>query len=270
MEKENIIKNLKIVGLVALGIGLLIFFLSSFTVVDTGYRGIKKRFGVLVDTPLTEGLYFTNPFTTSIFKYSVKQEKWSEKTPVFTKDTQRVDVDFSIVYSPDPKFVNELYKEVGDLNILEEKIIKPIVLGSIKDSIGSVIADELIMKRELVTKDAYIKVIENLKSKHVLVSELQFTNLDFDDAYEKAVEQKVVAIQDSQKAKNDTVRIEEEAKQTVSTAKAEAESMRIKSQALSQNKGLVEFELAKKWDGKLPEIIMGNSVPMLNLDRLKK
>ena len=60
---------------------------------------------------------------------------------------------------------------------------------------------------------------------------------DFDDAYEHAVEQKVVAIQSAQQAKNETVRIEEQAKQTIVTAKAQAEAMTIQSEALSKNKG---------------------------------
>ena len=51
-------------------------------------------------------------------------------------------------------------------------------------------------------------------------------NLDFDDAYEKAVEAKVVAIQRAAEAKNETVQIEEQAKQTVKTAQAEAEAGR--------------------------------------------
>lgn len=224
----------------------------GFEVVDTVYRGIETRFGAVQGEPLLERLHFYNPFTSSIKEYSVQQEKWSSTTPIFTKDTQRVDVEFAVVYFADPKSVHILYRDVGKLDLLEEKIIKPLVLGSIKDAIGSVIADELVMQREAVTKTAFQEVRDNLKDKNVIVTDLQFTNLDFDDAYEKAVEEKVVAIQSAQKAKNETVRIEEEAKRTVKTAQAEAEAIRIKSQALSQNKGLVEFEIARKWDGKLP------------------
>lgn len=220
----------------------------GFEVVDTVYRGIETRFGAVQGEPLLEGLHFYNPFTSSIKEYSVQQEKWSSTTPIFTKDTQRVDVEFAVVYFADPKSVHILYRDVGKLDLLEEKIIKPLFLGSIKDAIGSVIADELVMQRETVTKTAFQEVRDNLKDKNVIVTDLQFTNLDFDDAYEKAVEEKVVAIQSAQKAKNETVRIEEEAKPTVKTAQAEAEAMRIKSQALSQNKGLVEFEIARKWD----------------------
>lgn len=238
-------------------------------VVDTGNRGIETRFGAVQGEPLPEGLHFYNPFTSSITEYSVQQEKWAEKTSIFTKDTQRVDVAFAVVYNADPKHVHTLFRDVGRLSELETKIIKPIVLGSIKDAIGSVIADELVMKREVVTKQAMQEVVENLAAKHVVVSDLQFTDLDFDDAYERAVEQKVVAIQDAQRAKNETVRIEEQAKQTVKTAEAQATAMRIQSAALSQNKGLVEYEIAKKWDGKLPQYMLGNSVPLLDLKSLK-
>lgn len=253
-----------------LSLTLMTLLLTScgFEIVDPGYRGIKTNLGQVIGEPLSEGLHFYNPFTSDIKEFNVRQETLSNKTSIFTKDTQRVDVEYAITYAADPKFVNKIFLEYGSEDQLIEKIIKPVVLGSLKDAIGQVIADELVSKREIVTKAALSEVSKNLLSKSVIVTDLQFTNLDFDDAYEQAVEEKVVATQKAQKAKNETVTIEEEAKQTIATAKAEAESMRIKSQALAQNKGLVSFEIAKKWDGRLPVYMMGNSIPMLNLKNI--
>lgn len=239
----------------------------GFEVVDTGNRGIETRFGAVVGDPLPEGLWFYNPFTSSIKEISVRDEKFSGKTSIFTKDTQRTDVEFAAIWHIDPKFVSKIYKEVGDLPTIEEKILKPIVLASMKDAIGQVIADELVNKREFVTQAALKTVRGNLEERNIILSDLQLTNLDFDNAYEKAVEEKVVAIQTAQKAKNDTVRVEEQAKQTVLAAKAEAESMKIKSAALAQNKGLVQFEAVQKWDGKLPVNMYGAApIPFLNLN----
>jgi len=254
-------------------LGMLALNLTAcgFEIVDTGHRGIKTRFGEVVGEPLPEGMHFYNPVTSGIREYAVREEKWADKTAIFTKDTQRVDIEFAVVFYPDPKQVHNLYREVGLDYELAEKIIRPVVLGSIKDAIGQVIADELVSKRELVTKEALREVQENLKARSVIVTDLQFTNLDFDDAYEQAVEQKVVAIQDAQRAKNETVRIEEEAKQKVKTAEADAESMRIKSQALSQNKGLVEFEAVQKWDGRLPQYMFGSqTTPFIDLRSMKQ
>ena len=76
----------------------------------------------------------------------------------------------------------------------------------------------------------------------------------------------MIAEQKAQEAVNNTKRIKEEADQKIITAKAEAEAMEIKSQALSKNKGLTEYEAVQKWDGKLPQYMLGNSVPMINLE----
>jgi regulator of protease activity HflC (stomatin/prohibitin superfamily) len=75
----------------------------------------------------------------------------------------------------------------------------------------------------------------------------------------------VIAEQKAQEAANYTQRVREEAEQKLISAKAEAEAMEIKSQALAKNKGLVEYEAVQKWDGKLPTYMGGNSVPMINI-----
>ena len=41
--------------------------------------------------------------------------------------------------------------------------------------------------------------------------------------------------------------------------------MSIRAHALTQNKALVEYEAVQKWDGKLPEYMMGGAMPFINL-----
>lgn len=242
----------------------------GFETVDTGRRGVKITFGEVVGEPLPEGLHFYNPFTSDIKEMNVREEKLEGKTSVFTKDTQRADVDYVVTWYPDPKKVHTLFKEIGDSDDIETKVVNPVVLGSMKDSIGQIIADDFVSKREAATNTALNQIRENLKERHIIVTDLQFTNLDYDDGYEKAVEEKVIAIQNAQKAKNQTVQVEEQARQTVLSAKADAEAMKIKSEALAQNKGLVQYEMVKKWDGALPQYMFGNSVPMIDLKSLGK
>lgn len=259
--------------LLALSILILSNLLTAcgFEVVDTGRRGIRVTLGEVVGEPLPEGLYFYNPFTSDIKEFNVREEKWEDKTEVFTRDTQQVQVSFVVTYYADPKAVTKIYKEVGEEYALTEKIIKPVMLGSLKDAIGGVIADELVGKREAVTRAALTEVKENLAARSVIVTDLQFTNLDFDDAYERAVEQKVVAIQEAQKAKNETVKIEEQSRQTVVQAKAAAEAMRIQTEALKQSKSLVEYEAVKKWNGVLPQYIFGGgAVPFIDVAKIGK
>lgn len=244
---------------------VLAFLVSCAEQVDEGYRGIKTNFGKVADESLTPGIYFYIPFISNIFEMNVKEEKIDLETECFTKDTQTVKVTLTVTYYPEASLIHKIYSNFGQE--WEPKVIAPAVLGSIKDSIGQYAADELVSKREIVKVAAQNEIIKALKTRSVVVSRLDMTNLDFRDEYESAVEAKVVATQQAEKAKNESVRIAEEAKQKVVSAKAEAESMKIRSEALSQNKSLVEYEAVQKWNGVLPTYMMGNSVPFISLGK---
>jgi prohibitin 2 len=240
----------------------------GFEQVDEGYRGIKSEWGKVVGDPLTPGLYFYNPISSGITEMDVREHKIEATTEAFTRDTQRVDVTYVVTFYPDQNSIGTLYSQFG--YNWDEKLVTQTVLGSIKDVIGQYIADDLVSKREAAKGDAQTELTTALSSRNIIVTRLDFTNLNFDDEYEKAVELKVVAIQKAAEAKNRTVEVEEQSKQVVMTAKADAEAMRIKSQALSQNKGLIDFTIAERWDGKLPEIMMGSgSTPLINFDKLR-
>jgi len=241
----------------------------GFEQVDEGYRGIYLKFGHVEGEPLVPGLHFYNPITSSVKEISVREEKFEGKTDCFTKDTQTVTVTFALTLYPDQKQIGQIYSQFGWE--WEKKIVEPTVLGSLKDAIGQYIADELVSKRDVVRKNALAEIKSNLATRGIIATDLNFTNLDFNDEYERAVEAKVAAVQKAAEAKNKTVEIEEMAKQKVKTAEADATAMRIKSQALAQNKGLVQFEAVQKWDGHLPHIILGNnSMPILDLKNLTK
>lgn len=236
----------------------------GFEQVDEGYRGIYTRFGKVEGEPLPPGLHFYNPATSNIFEIEVREQKFENKTQCFTKDTQTVHVNYIVTYYPKQDKIADIYSQFG--HKWEEKVVTPAVEGSVKDAIGQYIADDLVSKREAVKAFAQKEIAEALITRDVIVTRLDIVNLDFEDAFEHAVEAKVVAIQKALEAKNKTVEVEEKAKQTIAAAKAEAESMRIRSQALSQNKNLVQYEAVQKWDGELPKLIMGGqSIPMIDM-----
>jgi len=261
-ENDMLKTSLKLALFIVLGLGLQA---CGFEQVDEGYRGVKTVWGRVEGEALTPGLYFYNPVSSSIFEMSVKEEKWEFKTAAFTKDTQTVTVEIMITYYPEQTAIQAIYSQFG--RDWSEKILAPVVLGSLKDSIGQYVADDLVNKREAVKKAAELEIRNALTAKKVNVTGLNITNLDFDDAYEKAVEDKVIASQRAIEAKNKSVQVSEESKQVVMRAQAEAESMKIRAQALSQNKALVEYEAVQKWNGVLPQYQFGSSTPFINLSK---
>lgn len=242
----------------------------GFRTIGTGHMGIHRTWGKIDAEPVAEGLYFYNPFSADMYEYDVHQKTWHEKTQVFTKDTQTVTIQFSAMWAPDPSKVGLLLQTIGGDKVLLVDKVQPIVLASIKDVIGQINADELVSKRSEATKAALKQMQEQLKSVNVIGNDLQFANLDFEAGYEKAVEEKAIAAQQAKKAVNDTRRIDEEAKQIEHTAIANANAMKIKSQALAQNKGLASYEIALKWDGHLPQYMFGSTMPMIDLKNIGK
>lgn len=230
--------------------------------VGTGHRGIKTRFGK-VEEVKAEGLWFYDPITESMKDVDVRTQLYSGKTEVYTKDVQKSTIAFSVNFNPDAAHVGDIYQRVGAdyANILIPQVIQ----GSIKNVIGQWNAVDLVAERAKAVQQIEAAITATLEQNYIHVSRFEVTNIDYTSEFEKAVEAKVVAKQNAEQAQNQTVQVTEEAKQQVITAEAEAKSMQIRSAALSQNQNLVSYEAVQKWDGKLPEYMMGSSVPFVTL-----
>lgn len=251
---------------IAMGLGgvlLSIAGVKSCKVVDPGERGVKVRLGEVQSEVYDEGLHFKWPFIEDIKTVDIKTHKLQDSTNVYTKDVQQAKANFAINYNPQPQNVNTLYQNIGQ--DYEAKIIMPIVEGTIKDVIGKWNAQDLIANRQKAANQILTLLQEKLKGNYIKATNFELINIDYSDAFEKAIEEKVTAEQNALKAKNKTVQVEEEARQKIISAEAEAKSMAIRAEALTQNKSLVEYEAVQKWDGKLPQYMMGNSVPFINL-----
>ena len=253
----------KIIGLSVIVLIFLGLFIKSCTTVHTGEVGIVKQFGEIQKDSLAPGLHFINPFISSVDEYLIREVVISDTTECFTKDTQAVNINFSVTYSVLPGKIVSIVTEAGKDWV--SVLLTPALYGRMKDVTGQYVSDELVMKRAEVKAAVLQHIQSKVKGYGIIVSNIEFTNIQFNKEYQTAVELKTVAVQKALQAKNKTVEIEEEAKQKVITAKAEAESIRIKSAALSNNSNLTKFEAIKRWDGKLPQIVGGNTGTMFNI-----
>jgi regulator of protease activity HflC (stomatin/prohibitin superfamily) len=265
MSNQSILNKLvKLTIIIFMGANLTA---CGFEIVNTGYRGVKTRFGKVDGPTLEEGLHFYNPFTSSIVEMDVRIQRLDQEVVAYTKDVQNVSIKYSVNFFPEKTAMHELYQNVG-MN-WAFKLIPQILEGTIKEIVGTYEAVKLINNRNKAVSEIKALVTQRLTEKAITTTNFELTNFDFNNAFENAVEAKVIAIQTAEEAKNKTVRIKEEADQKVIAAKAEAESMRIRARALTQNKSLVEYEAVQKWDGKLPEIMAGGggAVPFINIGK---
>ncbi len=247
-----------IVGLFA----ILVFF-SSFYTIRSSERGVLATFGKMSDEVIGDGLHMKIPFIQTIKRVNVQQKKFDGKENSYTRDVQTSEVEYTINYDLVRENVSKLMKNVGD--DYHNRIVVPFIRSAMKQSFGNFAATEIVENRDAVRREIEISLREALDSNYFMNVQFQITNIDFDDDFETAIKEKQVAEQNALKAKNVTIQVEEQAKQTKIKAQAEAEAMSIKAAALESNPKLVNYEAVQKWDGKMPQYMLGNSVPFIDL-----
>ena len=255
-------KRLKWLFLVPLMLSLQGCF--GIGVVDTGNRGFLVHFGQVVGEALPEGIYFYNPFTTDLVQLDTRIQRKEFSTEAYTKDIQQATLKVVVNYSLDKDHAGDVYKLVG--TDWDDKLVPQTVEGTLKAVIGKWDAVDLIGNRTQAQAEIQQTVTAALATKHVDITRIEITDIGYSHQFETAVEEKVTAIQAAEQQKNVTVNVQEQARQKVIQAEAEAKSMQIRAQALTANPALVQWEAVQKWDGHLPQYMLGgNTTPFINL-----
>lgn len=248
----------KFIVIFLLVIGLLAFK-SLFSVkIHSGYQGVVSTFGAVKNETLNEGFHFKSPMDT-VIQFEVREIVYQASTVAYSKDQQVITLSLAFNYSLNKANVSRIYKEVG--GDVSAKLIEPKVNAITKDVVGKVDAITMISDRGRITAEIYEKIKNSIDPQFINVKEYTIVNIDFEEAYERAITEKTIAQQNAERAKNETIRIEEEARQTVIRANAEAEALKIKAAAISTNSRIVDLEIAKiEADVKLKAVEKGLSI----------
>lgn len=256
--------NRKLFLIPIVGIVLGVAF-ASFTIISAGHQGVQVTLGQVNMVTLNEGAHFINPVS-SVSEVSVRVTKAElQQASAGTKDLQVVHTNIVVNYRLDGSKVAHVYKEFG--LELEDKILMPAVNEAFKATTAHYNSEELVTKRDEVSK-AIHQALQNKVSKYgLIVSEISLVNFGFSADYQAAIERKVIATQQKLKAEQDLQRITIEAEQNVAKAKGEAEAIRIQAQAINAQGGkdYVQLQAIGKWNGELPKYMMGGAVPMINI-----
>ena len=243
-------------------LAVMVFFSSFYTIRSTE-RGVLATFGKMSDDVIGDGLHMKIPFIQTIKRVNVQQKKFDGKENSYTRDVQTSEVEYTINYDLVRENVSKLMKNVGD--DYHNRIVVPFIRSAMKESFGNFAATEIVENRDAVRREIEQTLRQTLDSNYFMNIQFQLVDIDFDDDFETAIKEKQVAEQNALKAKNVTIQVEEQAKQTKIRAQAEAEAMSIKAAALESNPKLVNYEAVQKWDGKMPQYMLGNSVPFIDL-----
>lgn len=253
-------------ALYPLAIPLLILAFECFTIIPAGHVGVQVTMGEVNLHTLPAGVNFVNPIS-SVKDVEVRVKRADLKeAQAGTKDLQQVHTDIVIQYRMNPEKVPHIYKEFG-LNV-DDKILGPGVNEAFKAVTAHYNSEELITKRDQVSSEILDHVRSKVAPFDIEIQGISLVNFGFSAAYQQAIEQKVIATQQKQKAEQDLERIKVEAQQAIATAEGRAKAIQIETQAINSQGGAayVQLEAIKKWDGKLPQY-NGGVVPFVNLGK---
>ncbi len=253
-----------ILGLVALF--TFISLLQSFYVISPGERGVVVTLGQVANSVSKEGIGFKIPWISRVERVRVKQETWDVTAEAFSSDLQQVTVFLNVLYRiPEESAIGVVQKYSGNPFT---SLVNPRIQEAIKEVTALETAVGIAQNREVVKSKA-LQLARTKVGTFLVIEDLVINNITLSKELEQAIEQKMVQQQEAakaaftkQKAEMDAqtavVRAEGESKALAARAQGEAAAIEIRGKALKQNPGVIELQIAEKWNGVAP-LVVGSS-----------
>jgi len=242
---------------------------NCFTIIPASHYGIIVTFGSVSERVLGEGIHFVNPLAEIKKVTGELQTVFSQGVDAASKDLQTVKTNITVNYLIEADYARNVYVQNPNLNY-ERQYITPAIAETLKSVISKYTAEELVTRRIEVSEGVTNSLREKLAQYHLSVRDINTTDFQFSRAFDEAIEAKVTATQQAAKAERDLERIKFEAEQRIVAAKAEAEAIKIQTQAINTAGGAnyVALKGIEKWNGVMPTYIGGNApVPFIQVGK---
>jgi regulator of protease activity HflC (stomatin/prohibitin superfamily) len=257
-------------------VGLVVAYIAfaSWYTVDQGERAVVLRFSAIVaEEP--PGLHFKVPWIDSVRMITVQnQTRRYQNLEAYSRDQQPANLTVSVTYVvSDP---SAIYEQYGDLEGATMRLIDPRLTAGVKTIFGQYDAVRAIQERAALNNDFSSAVTTAIAGPINIIS-VQIENIDFSDAYEQSVEQRMLAQVEIQRREQNLrtteveaqiarTRAEGEANAIRLRGEAEAAAIRARADALRANADLVQLQAVEKWDGKLPTtMVPSTALPFIDL-----
>ena len=252
--------------MVILGIIIVVFFGPVYTI-DATERGVLLTWGKVSDKSIDPGIHFRIPVMQTVERFNVKTQKYEAEGTAASKDLQTVNTKVAVIYHLRPESVPKIYADLGQF--YGESIIQPTVQEVLKASAARFSAEQLITNRSTVASTIQDLLYQRLHPYGIIVESTAITDFKFSESFTQAIEAKVTASQQMLKSETDLKRIQVEAQQKVTQARAEADALNLQKQAITPElielrKVEMQTKAVEKWDGKLP-MYTGGAIPFVDI-----
>lgn len=266
----NLVSGLAIVvGVVLL---LIITGVRSVTTIDPGHIGIQKSFGKLVGT--TGNGWVTHAPWASVQSLSVQNElrvyDMTSSNSAVTADSQPVFLIVQVNYQVERQFAVDLYQSTGGQFI--DRILDPNVYQFTKEVTAEYTATQFAQNREAIRTKIEQHLSKALKPQGIQINNVSLKNVQFTSALQAAIERTVEATQNAKKEEAQVRVVQAQAAQRVAEAKglaeatltqarADAESNKLKQKTLTPN--LIQLAAINKLNPNVSVIVCNTNQPCI-------
>lgn len=213
---------------------------NSMYTVPGGHRAVVfNRVIGMKDSVYGEGLNFNIPWFERPVVYDIRTRPVNLQTLTGSKDLQMVTIAVRVLHKPDPSKLVWIYRMLG--TNYDERILPSIMNESAKAIVARYNANELLTKRDLVSREVSMDLQKRALKFNVILDDVAITHLSFSPEYARAVEAKQVAQQDAEKAKYVVLGAQQEKKTIITRARGEAESAELIGLAVKRNPGFMKL-----------------------------
>jgi regulator of protease activity HflC (stomatin/prohibitin superfamily) len=288
LGKKRMVKTI-VGGTIATLVGLtaLTILGGSWYTVDQGNRGVVLRNGAIIGVA-EPGLDFKLPIIDRVIDIDVRSRaKIYENVMAYSRDQQTAGMTLSVNYRVPMDAVVRVYEEYGSVENLAARLLDRQVMDESKNVFGRFNAATAIQERSRLVAEIQMAIQEAVQGP-ILIESVQIENIDFSDAYEQSIEQRMLAEVEVQRVQQNAEREKVQAEIKVIQAQAdadarvaqataeaqaiklrgnaEAEAINARGRALRDNPSLIQLVQAERWDGKLPTTMVPDSaVPFVNV-----
>ncbi|MBO5869570.1 MAG: prohibitin family protein [Clostridia bacterium] len=277
IRKKTNKKTIFLASLIAIALLALVLVPSSFRTVETGEVAVVKHLGLAKEVK-TPGTYFSFWLTNTYEFYDTKVQNVDISTAAYSSDAQTMNIQMTLQYQVMNDKVLNVANQYGSLETLQNRI-QSIAIEKTKSILSSYKAMDIIADRASMSPAVETAIINAVGEEYfVNIVAVVLTNIDFSDAFEQAVEDKMIAEQAKLKAEyeNETIIAQaaaeaeaklKEAQAEIEIAKAKAEALKIAAEAEADANGILDDSLTEKilqqiylekWNGELPDVMTGN------------
>jgi prohibitin 1 len=208
--------------------------------VDGGTRAvIFDKLNGIRDDIKGEGTHARIPFLHEPIIMDIRARPRNIHSTTGTKDLQMVNISMRVLSRPEEKFLPKIYSTLG--TDFDDRILPSLGNEVLKAVVAQYNAEELLSKREMVSKQIGATLVERAKQFHLILDDVSITHLTFGRDFAAAIESKQVMQQEAERQTYIVAKSDQERKANVIRAEGEAEAAKIINKAITRSgSGLIE------------------------------